>query len=116
MAAAFSRVAIFLTFKMEIKRSVLEKMGKILELEGLVLEDTDFMLTRERVVKISFLSLTSLTLKEIKVFGADLHVLLLACPELQILSLTNVFDICSSESGVTLELTSFSLKAITLKG
>jgi hypothetical protein len=76
----------------------------------------DFMLTRDPVVKISFLSLTSLTLKEIRVSGADLYVLLLACPELQFLSLTNVFDICSSESGVTLEFTSFSLKVITLKG
>ncbi|CAK9260434.1 unnamed protein product [Sphagnum jensenii] len=101
---------------MEIKRSVLEKMGEILEFEGLVSEDTDFMLTKDPVVKISFLSLTSLTLKEIRVSGADLHALLLACPELQFLSLTNVFDICSSESGVTLEFTSFSLKAITLKG
>jgi hypothetical protein len=101
---------------MENKRSVLEKMGEVLELEGLVLEDMDFMLTRDPVVKISFLSLRSLTLKEIRVSGTDLHVLLLACPELQFLSLTNVFDICSSESGVTLELISFSLKAITLKG
>jgi hypothetical protein len=70
MAAAFSWVAIFLTFKMEIKRSVLEKMGEVLELEGLVLEDTDFMLTTDPVVKISFLSLTSLTLKEIRMSGA----------------------------------------------
>jgi hypothetical protein len=108
MAAAFSWVAIFLTFKMEIKRSALEKMGEVLELVGWVLEDMDFMLTRDPVVKISFLSLTSLTLKEIRVSGADLHVLLLACPELQFLSLTNVFDICSSESGVTLELTIFT--------
>jgi hypothetical protein len=116
MATAFWRVAGFLTFKMEIKRIMLEKMGEILELEGLVLEDTDFMLTRDPVVKISFLSLTSLTLKEIRVSGADLHVLLLACPELQFLSLTNFLDICSSESGVTLAVTSFSLKAMTLKG
>ncbi len=42
MAAAFSWVAIFLTFKMEIKRSALEKMGEVLELVGLVLEDMDF--------------------------------------------------------------------------
>lgn len=40
MAAAFSYVVIFRTFKMENKRSMLEKMGEVLELEGLALEDT----------------------------------------------------------------------------
>jgi hypothetical protein len=43
----------------------------------------------------------------------DLHGLLLACPELENLSLNSVFDICSSEARVPLELTSSSLKSFT---
>ncbi len=102
----------FLTFKTEIKPLALDIMGEM-RLEGLVLKHTDIILIRDPHVKVRFPTLVSLTLWDIRVSAVDLHGLLLACPELENLSLNRVFDICSSEARVPLELTSSSLKSFT---
>jgi hypothetical protein len=100
----------FLTFKTEIKPLALDIMGEM-RLECLVLKHTDIILIRDPHVKVRFPTLVSLTLWDISVSAVDLHGLLLACPELENLSLNRVFDICSSEARVPLELTSSSLKS-----
>ncbi|CAM6050768.1 unnamed protein product [Sphagnum compactum] len=86
-------------------------MGEM-RLECLVLKHTDIILIRGHV-KVRFATLASLTLWDIRVSAMDLHGLLLACPELENLSLNRVFDICSSEARVPLELTRSSLKSFT---
>ncbi|CAK9201288.1 unnamed protein product [Sphagnum troendelagicum] len=102
----------FLTFKTEIKPLALDIMGEIRH-ECLVLKHADIILIRDLDVKVRFPTLVSLTLWDIRVSAVDLHGLLLACPELEDLSLNRVFHICSSEARVPLELTSSSLKSFT---
>lgn len=102
----------FLTFKTEIKPLALDIMGEM-RLERLVLKHTDTILIRDPHIKVRFPTLVFLTLWDIRVSAVDLHGLLLACPELGNLSLNRVFDICSSEARVPLELTSSSLKSFT---
>jgi hypothetical protein len=102
----------FLTFKTEIKPLALDIMGEM-RLECLVLNHTDIILIRDPHVKVRFPTIVSLILWDIRVSAVDLHGLLLACPELENLSLNRVFDICSSEARVPLELTRSSLKSFT---